>query len=181
MPDKININLSGDVELQRMLNGIGDKVLKKVVRKAEAKAMMIVVQAAKANVRRHGSTQGYNKLAKAIGRRTKLYRQSATMVTVAGIRSKQGDKEFDPSRVGHLLEFGTAPHDITLKKPLRLTGEAGTSGRTLPAGFVIHHPGAEKKPFLRPAFDNNKGRIIGTFRRFIKDGIIDEAKKLAKK
>jgi len=42
----------------------------------------------------------------------------------------------------HLVEFGVAPHQITM-----------------PSGEVIDHPGAPAQPFLLPAFKLNRRRI----------------------
>ena len=58
----------------------------------------------------------------------------------------------DTSRVkiGHLLEFGTAPHEI------------GRPGQTLailgryPVKGPVRHPGAAARPYLRPAHDTKK-------------------------
>ena len=48
----------------------------------------------------------------------------------------------------HLVELGTQPHDIK---------NVVIGNKFYP---VIHHPGARKKPFLRPAFNSQKGRAL---------------------
>lgn len=44
------------------------------------------------------------------------------------------------AKLGHLIEFGTAPHE----QPNRGT----------------YHPGAEPKPFMRPAFDDERDNVL---------------------
>jgi HK97 gp10 family phage protein len=61
----------------------------------------------------------------------------------------------------HLVEFGTAPHFIPkfgekLERPLFLGGK-GMEGRYV---WRVEHPGAEKHPFMRPAFDENAERVV---------------------
>jgi len=48
----------------------------------------------------------------------------------------------------HLVELGTQPHDIK---------NVVIGNKFYP---VIHHPGSRKKPFLRPAFNSQKGRAL---------------------
>lgn len=60
----------------------------------------------------------------------------------------------------HLVEFGTKPHWITPRPPkrfLRLFGKVFLS--------AVHHPGAKKKPFLRPAVTSTRGRVVEAIQR----------------
>lgn len=57
------------------------------------------------------------------------------------------------SRLGHLTEFGTAPHTIKA----RATNKGGkmvfyVDGRIV-ASPIVHHPGTPPQPFVRPAWD----------------------------
>lgn len=64
-----------------------------------------------------------------------------------GVTYQVGPKLF----YGHMVEFGTSPHEIKAKKlgkVLKLSRWRNVYAR------VIEHPGAPAKPFLRPAFDN---------------------------
>lgn len=69
----------------------------------------------------------------------------------------------------HLVEFGTAEHWIKPKnrKSLFLAGVARET---------VHHPGAQKKPFIRPALDSTVPAVIAAVgaylrRRLDKEGI----------
>jgi len=44
----------------------------------------------------------------------------------------------------------------------------------------ITHPGAQPKPFLRPALDENKSKIISKFESKMRSGIERETQKLAR-
>lgn len=59
----------------------------------------------------------------------------------------------------HLVEFGTAPHTIKGK----------------------HHPGARPKPFMRPAFEQNKEQAVEIFGREFGPAVEKQAAKLAAK
>lgn len=78
---------------------------------------------------------------------------------------------------GRLVEFGTAPHSIkrgrTLKRDLRFMGGPNTQSEKI-------HPGAEAKPWLRPAFDENwKKALDAGVRKYKK--IIENTKGLKQK
>lgn len=65
----------------------------------------------------------------------------------------------------HLVEFGTAPHYIPLRKSQR---------RGLNRG--VKHPGAKAKPFLRPAFDSKKDEAIEAARDVLRPVVLGAAK-----
>lgn len=64
-----------------------------------------------------------------------------------GFKTIINGKPVDPAKYGHLVEFGTAPHKIVPKnaKALLFKGLLRAS---------VEHPGAQAKPFLRPAYDS---------------------------
>ena len=79
------------------------------------------------------------------------------------------------SRIAHLVEFGTAPHEI---KPMGFASRFAMAVRAARAGardaahalmirgrFVggaVQHPGARPRPFLRPAFDRRADDALAT-------------------
>lgn len=65
----------------------------------------------------------------------------------------------------HLVELGTKPH-----WQKRRLGRSRRRRRVL-------HPGAQPKPFMRPAFDQEKDNSVGIARRELKKEIEKEAKK----
>lgn len=63
------------------------------------------------------------------------------------------------------VEFGTAPHIITVK-----TAKVLTDGKTF-FGKKVNHPGTAPQPYLRPALDENKSAIQQVMGQVIKDAI----------
>jgi HK97 gp10 family phage protein len=68
-------------------------------------------------------------------------------------------------RKAHLVEFGTAPHEIKAKhaKALKLL-----DGREVES---VMHPGAKAHPFMRPAFDTQKDAALDAIMQVIRAGI----------
>ena len=68
---------------------------------------------------------------------------------------------------GHLVEYGTKAHWIKprVKRDLAI-------GQNVRA--KVYHPGATPRPYLRPALDSNKDRIISAMRDKLNEGISRE-------
>ncbi len=81
---------------------------------------------------------------------------------------KAGDKV---AFYAHMVEYGTASHLIKPRdrKSLFLAGLFKE---------VIKHPGATKKPFMRPALDNKAQDAIDTMADYIRERIPKEIEKL---
>ena len=60
------------------------------------------------------------------------------------------------------VEYGTKPHVIRVK-----TAKVLTNGKDF-FGKEVQHPGTRAQPFLRPAIDENRGRIINMFRAIMR-------------
>ena len=71
----------------------------------------------------------------------------------------------------HMVEYGTASHLIKPKdrKSLFLAGVFKEA---------VQHPGATKKPFMRPAIDNKAQDAIETMADYLRDRIPKEIEKL---
>lgn len=84
--------------------------------------------------------------------------------------------------VGVWLEYGTDPHYITVDDSQR-QGMSANRINTLkkrdnvlvingqPVGKTVLHPGAEKKPFLRPALDTKEGEAVAAAQSYINSRI----------
>lgn len=67
----------------------------------------------------------------------------------------------------HLIEFGTKPHALTKgssrdaarAQKRRKTHVLVVNGRPIDGSHVVH-PGSKARPFLRPAYESEVGRII---------------------
>lgn len=100
-------------------------------REARRAGLQPVVEAARAQLAANGSNKTY-KLSRSLGIATK----DGTASSAGPIRGKKH------ASVGHLVEFGTAPH----WQPNRFGGTM--------------HPGAKPYPFMRPAYDMTKTQIV---------------------
>lgn len=67
-----------------------------------------------------------------------------------------------------LVELGTKPHDIH---------NVNFKGKFYP---VVHHPGAKKQPFLRPALLDKQGAVVAEVRNRIVKSITKRLKKFLK-
>ena len=78
----------------------------------------------------------------------------------------------------HLVEFGTAPHPIPKKgNPIMRFIIGGEEIFTT----VIDHPGAAPHPFLRPAWDANRDRVLDSIEKEIWEALRKKAQTLARK
>lgn len=100
-------------------------------RQARRDGLQPLVGAARAQLAANGSNKTY-KLSQALG----IVSKDAVTSSAGPIRGKKH------ASVGHLVEFGTAPH----WQPNRFGGTM--------------HPGARAKPFMRPAYDMTKAQIV---------------------
>lgn len=187
---KGNFTLIGDKELKRKLDTLPDKVYKRVVRVASRKSMQPVAKAMKAKAPRETGL-----LKKSIGLKVKGYKRAGIVVTLVGPRTgfktevivdtpNGPRKEFrDPTKYAHLVEFGTAPHDVGKDREryqYNYALEKGKQKRKVKTKVKPYkHPGTAAQPFARPAFDENKGKIISVFRSEMASGVVEDARKKA--
>lgn len=168
----INFKLTGFAELETQLINLGRKKAKKVVRLAVAAAGRPVAKAAKAKV-----PVRFGNLKKSIGSKVKSFLQGTYVVI--GPRKGYGmvvDGVYnDPAKYAHLVEYGAAPHDITIENKKALHWLDPTFGEAF-AG-VVHHPGSPAQPFMRPAFDSQKDNALNILKTKLAEGIEREAAK----
>ncbi len=181
---KGRLDLTGDKELLALLAKLPDNVYRRVIKKASAKAIKPVLASARAKA---PSETGL--LKQSLGEKQKEYRRAGVTVTLVGPRKgfKRLVKVFDsngnvkdeyrnPAAYAHLVEFGTGPHSTV----------SGTDTRSkkllIKAATLIsekNHPGTAPQPFMRPAYDENRSRMVAIIHAEIGAGVIAEARKLA--
>lgn len=166
------VKVKGLKPLLKRLKALPPRVQRKVLRPAVSKAATPVVKAAKRNAPTGtGLTPDGRErphLKKTIAKtRAKVGKKTGTVYVVVGPKANQAAHS-------HLVHDGTAPHDITLTQPLVL------QNTLLPAGTVIHHPGAQAQPFLADAVDATAGRAQSILKREVGKGIEKQAAALAK-
>ena len=160
-----SLTIKGGKALERALKDIDSKVRNRVIGSALKKAAKPIVKAAKAKAPKDSGL-----LAKSIGTKFKVNKRRGVGYVVIGptdskqtkARSKlSGNKaKRNPAHYGHLVEMGTKPH---ANKYTRV------GDQIIPVGSW--HPGTGPRPFLRPAFDANKGALVGAVRAELKSAI----------
>ena len=176
----IGMDLRGEKAMIRALKDLDGSINRRVIKKAANKSMKPVVKAAKAKLRAIDRT---GQLRKSIGSKQKKFPSGVVwtgvgprsgfkiMATVArkGIRGKIGRTgvgslffggeeevvEVDPVKYAHLVEYGFKHY---------ISGEH-----------------IEGRPFLRPALDNNRGKVQSILVHELKVNIAKEVVKARQK
>ncbi len=176
----LGVVVKGSKALNKALMDLPDNVYKRAVGSATNYAMTPVVSSARKTVRSVSSL-----VAKSIGKKSKKYKQTMSVVTVAGPRKGFKDPEtgHNPSHTAHLIEYGTEPHAIYTED----TGGVLTNiddPRAENIGFfgqTVLHPGTDAVPFMRPAWHTNANKVFSRYKQKIAAGINKERRKLANK
>jgi HK97 gp10 family phage protein len=144
-----SVEIKGLAELHKTLQELPAKIERNVLRGGLRAGAKVLEEAARSQV---PVKQG--DLRKSI--RVSMRVSSKTGIVRAQV--KAGDKK---AWYAHLVEFGTARHWIKPKNRKSL----------FVAGLfkeVIDHPGAKKKPFMRPAFDGKWRAAIDAMADYIR-------------
>lgn len=164
---EIKIDTSSLKELVSMMENIDKKVRNKGLRDALKVGKKIFLEAAKLKV-----PKKYKVLLRSLGSREKYKFAKGFAYSVLGAKRRAGKwikgLEHIPTKYAHLVEYGAAPHtigrgDITSDILIQKGRSYKSTGNM--------HPGARAKPFLRPAWDQNKERILGAMERVLKAAI----------
>lgn len=187
---KESLNLTGDVELQNILKNLPDNIYRKVIARASRKAVGPVLRSA-----RNKAPRETGLLRKSLGIKVKQYKRAG--VTVALVGPRKGFKELvkvymhggkannvyrNPVSYAHLVEFGTRAHSLTADAENRITSGSKEDVRQYMLAITTpkKHPGAKAQPFLRPAYDENRARMIEIMHSTIGIAVVAEAKRLGK-
>lgn len=147
---QLSAQILGHKELQKALEQLPKALSDKVVQKALLEVAQPIADQAAANVSQdQGKLKKSIKARPATTRRQKALRKSQGPVVFVGPTMPDG-------AAGHLVEFGTKAHTIKPKAGGYLKFEIG--GNTIYVRSA-EHPGSRRKPFLRPAWDINAGRL----------------------
>lgn len=180
----LKFKTTGVPELLKALQEIDKKVAKRALTKAVREAAKPILKAAKANVAVDTKT-----LKKSLGVKVKVYKGGSGVVGLVGIRKDKKGKPIkhkrkvgttkagkdiyqDPTKYGHLVEFGTRRHTVAKGDRLARKDRKQSEMQT---GKM--HPGAKAKPFLRPALDNNQGQVKATMIRVLQHALTEARKK----
>ncbi len=142
----INVEVRGLKELEKALSEFTPQMEKKALRKAIGAAAKVF-----RNEARNNAPRKTGKLRRSIRSEVK----KSSMFTYEGrVGPAKG------MRYGHLVEFGTKPHEIVTKQK-RMLANIKTG---IVFGRKVRHPGMAGKPFLTPAFDGGHMRALDAFR-----------------
>lgn len=148
--------VTGLAELKKALNDLPERLERNVVRGGLRAGGNVIRDAAKARVPvRTGKLRDTIKV-KTSARRGKL---KATIVA--------GGQDVIYAR---MVELGTAAHFIKPRhrKSLLIAGLMRE---------VVHHPGAQPKPFMRPALDESAEAAVNAFADYVRKRLAKEAAK----
>lgn len=180
----IETKVNGLAELDQAMATLADKLQRNVVRGAlragarviadEAKRLCPVDAPTSVNKARYGTRRG--ELRDSIRVSTKMQRGAPVVFVKAGN---------ERAYYAQMVEFGTAAHLISVKDPpSRLTrkgwkkvgiatlnrmikrGTLAIGGKAI--GPAVHHPGANKHPFMRPALDAASAKAIEAYAAYIR-------------
>ena len=156
---QVNLNITGVEELVKKLQTIEKKHARKAARTAIGEATKIVLKTAKALVPKDTGL-----LRKSLGRKVKVYRRNGVVTGLVGPRTNVTDRLKSRKGRGVVAKLneivGKALNAEVAKKPARYAHlvELGTM-----------HSAAQ--PFLRPALDSNRDRLVGVIAAKLKAGI----------
>jgi HK97 gp10 family phage protein len=172
------IHVEGLKELDEMLGKLSKSMAKTVLRNALKKAGVPIRDsaAAMAPVDRGGLSASLTvspKLKKS--QKPGGFRDRTAVNVYVGPDAKRAPH-------AHLVEFGTAPHTIIAGlRRKRATGKKVLADGDMIFGKVAQHPGATAKPFMRPAFDENKEKALDILVKEIAAELVKAVKRLRKR
>lgn len=192
----INIKLTGFKELEKNLRELPEKLAQNALKSSVSASAKIVRDAARKNApvdsgklkeniihyrSRRNSSSGKETFFIGIRTITKTYAD-----TKKNKRAGRAGKKYKVFSIPYwrFVEFGTKAHTINLKRfkseeAKKLNKSVLSDGETI-YGTSVNNGGIKSKPFLRPAFDNNKTLIIDTMRVGLSKGIEKQIKKMKK-
>jgi len=148
MPDSVHVK--GMSALEQFLEQLEPKLVKNVCRGAARAAANVIKPVAQSNI---------NKVSGALARSLKVRTEARGGMPRAMVYTRVFYAPF--------VEYGTKPHRI-----------AGAKGRGLAIGGKIvagvDHPGAQPKPFLRPALDTQAAAAVVAAGNYMKKRLADK-------
>ncbi|HEV2294091.1 MAG TPA: HK97-gp10 family putative phage morphogenesis protein [Tepidisphaeraceae bacterium] len=142
------MTLTGDKQLAKLFNTLGERVQRRVLRSAVNAAGTPVLKAARRNAAKESGT-----LKKALGKKVKTSKDKKAVTAIIGPRrgvtGTYRGKVRKPSRYAHLVE----------------------------KGFIDEHGNhVPAQPFLRPALEETQAEAVGVMGVKLAAGIVREAK-----
>ena len=151
-----NIDLEGLERLESLLEQLPIKLQRKALRSSLQHGTEIVKEEARRNCPKRKPAHGWMAFVEDLDQPS-LHDNIVSKVTVSKTRAwGRVGIDYKKVRHGHLVEFGTEPH--RQKK------------------LGIQHPGARKRPFMRPAVDNKGEEAANVMANELYDAVIEGLK-----
>lgn len=144
----MTVKIKGGPELQAFLSQLPPKLVKNVARGAMRAGAKVIQDEARVLV-----PQKSGQLRKAIKVSTNV--DAGVVTSKVKLRGKH-------SFLGVMVEYGTAAHFISVKKPKKI-GKPVKRSLVIDGHFVgptVWHPGTARRPFMRPALDTKASQAI---------------------
>lgn len=169
------------VELTKVLEQLPQTVENQVVGGAAKKALDPVYRVARGILGARSGTTGT--LGHSLGIVQKRNKRRGTVYTIVGPRTgyKNPETGENPVNIAHLVEFGTDPHLIAPKGAAGALKIKRGVGPTVIVEGAVHHPGAQAKPFMRPAYDAKGREVLSTMEAELEKGILRRVARFEKK
>lgn len=183
---KISVDRASQAKIRKALKILPIKVFNKVVKSASRFAITPVLSEARSRAKganrlrtkagrleaKYVKARRSGTLAKSLGKKVKAYKNSWICTAWVGARPGFRDPQTgeDPQNIAHMVEYGTKPHYVGKGSRTRGKKSKNLSGK--------RHPGAEPYPFLRPALDMRKDKVLSRYRDRLIKGIERETEKL---
>jgi HK97 gp10 family phage protein len=146
-------NIKGLAELQRALDSLPAKIEANIMRAAMRAGAKVIAKEAAANV---NSVSGALAASVRFGARPNAKEGKVLGYVRAGGKAKKGKAA---AFYAHMVEYGTAEHVIKARPPNKM----------LAIGVAqVKHPGAKKRPFMRPALDTHAQAALEVMREHIR-------------
>lgn len=137
------VTITGIKELDEALSKLADKEIKNAGRAAVRAGGSVIIKAARKKL-----PGNYKTLKKSIGQRLPRPKKRNLLISVIGPRT--GKKEKNDGFYAHIVEYGTlASREKALSAKTKRK-------RKYPDGLP---QGLKARPFMRPAYDENKGKV----------------------
>jgi HK97 gp10 family phage protein len=154
-------------KIRKQFDRLVERTQQKVITKAVRESMKPVLAEARGRI----PTGGTGMLKSATKLKVKGYKRNGFVVGIVGVSRISkiiGGKKIRPSAYAHLVEYGTKTHGPKKAKVM-------TNGEMF---FGTRVKGTSARPFLRPTFDANKGKMERDVRVKLGQGIEDVARRL---
>lgn len=153
------MGVSGGAEIARALESFSANVERNMLRGAMRAGAQVIQEEAKARVPKNTGALRDSLRVQTGAKGGKVF---------AYVKAGRSKKKDDPW-YAHLVEYGVKPHVI-------IAGGGTKKGKALAAGARIlgekvDHPGAQAKPFLRPAFSTKAQSAIDTIADYLRKRI----------